>query len=75
MTQNLSSHEPSTLSKSIMTASQESWDSIDFKDVQDTYERSLTDNDIRWILLCVDGVNKIKSLYPPKRLSLARTIQ
>ena len=45
-----------------MTASQESWDTIDFKDVQDTYERSLTDNDIRWILLCVDGVNKIKSL-------------
>ena len=37
MTQNLSSHEPSTLSKSIMTASQESWDSIDFKDVQDIY--------------------------------------
>ena len=35
MTQNLSSLEPSILSKSIMTASLESWDTIDFKDVQD----------------------------------------
>jgi len=55
------SQEPSVMSKSIVNAV-ESWDVVDFKDIQDICGRTLTDNDIRLILLCIDGVNKIKSL-------------
>ena len=57
------SQEPSEICKTISTAaSNESWKSLDFKDIQDIFGRSLSDDDIRWILLAIDGVNKIKSL-------------
>jgi len=59
----ISSHIPSAISIAIVTASSESWESIDFKDIQEGVYggRSLTDNDIRWVLLCIDAQNKIKS--------------
>jgi len=50
------------MSKTIATASVEDWDIVDFKDIQDICGRNLTDDDVRWILLAMDGVNKIKSL-------------
>ena len=56
------SQEPSTFSKTIINASVEGWADIDFKDFQDMCGRSLTDDCIRWVLLAIDGVNKIKSL-------------
>jgi len=51
------SHEPSATSKSI--TSQHNWHSLDFKDLA---EIELTDESINWVLQCIDGVNKIKSL-------------
>jgi len=56
------SQELSIMSKTIINASVESWESVDFKDIQDIYGRSLTDDDIRWVLQAIDGVTKIKSL-------------
>ena len=58
----ISSCIPSEICKTIAMASVESWESIDFKDIQDICGRTLTDNDIRWVLLAIDGVHKIKSL-------------
>ena len=57
------SQEPSdNICKTIATASIENWESLDFKDIQDICGCSLTDDCIRWVLLAIDGVNKIKSL-------------
>ena len=53
---------PSELSKSIANASSQSWECIDFKDIQDILGRRLTDDDVRWILIAIDAVNKTKSL-------------
>ena len=57
-----SSHTPSAIS--IATASSEKWESIDFKDIQEGIYggRTLTDIDIRWVLLCTDAKNITKSL-------------
>ena len=38
------------------------WEYLDFKYIQDMCGRSLTDDDIRWVLSAIDGVNTIKSL-------------
>ena len=46
----------------IANASKYSWKDIDLKDIQDILGRSLTDNDLRWILLAIDAENKTKSL-------------
>ena len=54
--------QPSTISKSIARSSRESWEYIDFKDMQDICGHSLNDNEVKWILLAIDGVHKIKSL-------------
>ena len=61
---NISHQQPSAISIAIATSSKQGWeDYIDFKDIQDICGRSLTDNDIRWVLLAIDGEsNKIKSL-------------
>jgi len=56
-----SQHVPSAAVKAI-AASCEDWDNIEFKDVQDMIGRSLADDDVRWVLIAIDGVNKIKSL-------------
>jgi len=58
------SQEPSDICKAIATSSNEKWESLDFKDIQEAVYggRSLTDNDIRWVLLCIDAQNKTKSL-------------
>jgi len=56
-----SQHVPSAAVKAI-AASGMNWDNLDFKDVQDMIGRSLTDDDIRWVLIAIDGVNKIKLL-------------
>ena len=55
---------PSVISIAIATASSESWELLDFKDIQeDVYGgRTLTDDDIQWVLLCIDAQNKTKSL-------------
>ena len=56
--------QPSTTSIAIATASSEKWESLDFKDIQDDIYggRTLTDNDVRWVLLCVDAPKITKSL-------------
>jgi len=55
---------PSIISIAIATASSEKWESLDFKDIQEGIYggRSLTDNDVRWVLLCVDASKITKSL-------------
>ena len=60
LTPNLFSHQPSETSIAILT--HHTWESIDFKDVQQLHGRSLTDNDVRWMLSCIDAQNKTKSL-------------
>ena len=62
LTSDLFSHEPSAISTAIINASLEGWESVDFKDIQDICGFSLTDDYIRWVLLAIDGVDKIKSL-------------
>lgn len=52
--------EPSALCMAIASAAKES--SIDMKDIQDILGRSLTDDDVRWVLIAIDAVNNIKSL-------------
>ena len=61
-TSDLFSHAPSAISIAIINASAEGWESVDFKDIQDICGPNLSDDDIRWVLLAIDGVNKIKSL-------------
>ena len=56
------SRQPSDLSTAISRASRENWEHIDLKDIQDIRGRSLTDDDVRWILLAIDAVNNVKSL-------------
>lgn len=56
------SQEPSAFSKAIINSSVEGWESVDFKDIQDICGCNLSDADIRWVLLAIDGVDKIKSL-------------
>ena len=51
------SHGPSPTCMAI--TSQHDWHSLDFKDLA---EIELTDDCINWVLQCIDGVNKIKSL-------------
>ena len=53
---------PSDISTNIARATRESWESIDLKDIQDICGRSLTDDDVRWILLAIDAVNCVKSI-------------
>ena len=57
---------PSTISIAIANASSEKWESLDFKDIQEGIygagSSSLTDDVIRWVLLCIDAQNKTKSL-------------
>ena len=59
---------PTKFSTGIMNASMgminsaKCWGYLDFKLIQDMCGRTLTDDDIRWVLLAIDGVNTIKSL-------------
>lgn len=48
--------------KATAAASGKNWEIFDFKDVQDVMGRNLTDDDIRRVLIGIDGVNNIKSL-------------
>ena len=50
----------SALCMAIASAAKET--SIDLKDIQDILGRSLTDDDVRWVLIAIDANNKIKSL-------------
>ena len=60
--QNMMSQQPSANNMAIARASRENWDNIDLKDIQDICGRSLTDDDVRWILTAIDAVNNVKSL-------------
>ena len=60
--QNMMSQQPSANNMAIARASRENWDNIDLKDIQDICGRSLTDDDVRWVLLAIDAVHKIKTL-------------
>ena len=59
---NMMYQHPSDTSTAIVNASRENWDNIDLKDIQDICGRSLNDDDVSWILLCIDAVNNVKSL-------------
>jgi len=48
--------------KAIAAAAGKNWEIFDFKDVQDVMGRNLTDDDIRRVLIGIDGVNNIKTL-------------
>ena len=60
--QNMMSQQPSANNMAIVNASRENWGYINFKDIQDICGRSLTDDDVRWILLAIDAVNNVESL-------------
>ena len=53
--------QPSRIAGSILNANFD-FETLNFKDIQDTIRRPLTDDDIHRLLLAVNGVNKIKSL-------------
>ena len=58
-----SSSAPSEFCMAIAAASNQSFATIDMKDIQDILGRSLTDNDIRcWVLICIDALKKTRSL-------------
>ena len=54
--------QPSSTCMAIVAATNEKWESIDFNDIQQIYDRALTDNDVQWILSCIDASKCIKSL-------------
>jgi len=56
------SQQPPDISTAVVNASRENWENIDLKDIQDICGRSLNDDDVSWILLCIDAVNNVKSL-------------
>ena len=58
---NMMYQHPSDISTAIVNASRENWENIDLKDIQDICGRSLNDDDVSWILLCIDAVTNVKS--------------
>lgn len=52
--------EPTATSRAI--AATQSWGALDLGDVQEYIRRRLTDDDVRWILVCIDAVNNVESL-------------
>ena len=49
--------------KAIISASQDSWEILDFADLfGDVVANKLTDDDIRALLVCIDAKNKVKTL-------------
>lgn len=62
MTPSNNGQQPSEIAKAIAAATKQSWESIDFRYIQGILRRRLTDNDIRWVLICVDALNKTRSL-------------
>ena len=68
--QNIMSQQPSANNMAIARASKQNWDNIDLKDIQDICGRSLTDDDVRWVLLAIDAVNNVKSLKLTKCIGI-----
>ena len=62
---------PSEISKAIAAASVKSWDTIDLKHIQVILGRRLADSDIQWVLLCINAVNKTRSLKLTDCLSVS----
>lgn len=52
----------SDTSRAIISASQDSWETLDFANFGDVVANKLTDDDIRAILVCIDAKNKVKIL-------------
>ena len=70
--QNMMSQQPSANNMmAIARASRENWDNIDLKDIQDICGRSLTDDDVRWVLIAIDAVNNVKSLKLTKCIGIS----
>ena len=51
----------SDTSKAIISASQDSWETLDFSDFGDVANK-LSDDDLRALLVCIDAKNKVKTL-------------
>ena len=58
--------QPSALSRAIISLASSSlqiyWGELDFEDVEKELAIKLTDDDLAAVLLCIDGVNKLKRL-------------
>ena len=60
--QNIMSFQPSKTILTIMKQSSRLWQVLDFKDIAEYLERDVTDNDVQWLLQCIDAVNHVKTL-------------
>jgi len=58
---NIMSFQPSKTTLTIMNQSR-LWKMLDFKYIAEYLEREVTDNDVRWLLQCIDAVNHVKTL-------------
>ena len=59
----ITSKQPdSSISKAVMAQHYHLWDSIDFNDMKELFGGVITDDNIRWVLLCTDAVHNLKSL-------------
>ena len=53
----------SSISKAIMTQHYHLWESIDFNDMKELFgANDITDDNIRWLLMCTDAVHHLKTL-------------
>ena len=59
--QNIMSFRPSKTTLTIMKQAY-LWEMLDFKNIAEYLEREVTDNDVRWLLQCIDAVNHVKTL-------------
>ena len=59
--QNIMSFQPSKTTLAIMKQNK-LWEMLDFKYIAEYLEREVTDNDVRWLLQCIDVVNHVKTL-------------
>ena len=58
----LNDSEPSATSKTIISSYNQTWECIDFLDVDKDLRMKLSDNDIEGLLFCIDAVNNLKKL-------------
>jgi len=58
---NIMSFQPSKTTLTIMKQNK-LWEMLDFKYIAEYLEREVTDNDVRWLLQCIDAVDHVKTL-------------
>jgi len=58
----ISQQPDSLVSKAIMTQHYHLWDSIDLNDMKELFGGDITDDNVRWVLICTDAVHHLRTL-------------